>query len=155
MACATTGAVPVPVLPDERAILTTAIDGLQMPDGTIVPSARHLYPFSLPFLAVCMARVLERKPSSHPGDLDSGTQYACMIVIMFFSFYRGVSADEFLDAMDVNLNRQGTLEMAPVQLPFFEESASLELPADLRGVLVEALQLQVSTCGDLLQFVSV
>ena len=143
--CSETSGVPLAVLPDKTALKTTLLQGACNPDSSLIPDTTHCYPFSLPYLAVCMARVLERKPSSHAGKLDSGTPNACMIVIKFFSLYRGLSAEDFKDALQRKMQKSGVLgpPQKAIKLPFFTKET--QLPQDLQTVLTESLQLQVGT----------
>lgn len=149
--CSATSAFPLAVFPDKSALKTTRILGSRKPDGSYDPDKSHFYPFSLEYLAICMARVLRRKPGSHVGKLDSGTPLAAMIVIMFYSFYRYRSAEEFREDIDGKLKSSGTLDsLDPVELPFMAEDG-FEIPEDVKATLTEALQLQVRTelveCG--------
>ena len=141
--CSETSGVPLPVLPDESIMQTTSVKGARKPDGCFSEDCTHFYPFSLAFLAVCMARVLDREPSSHAGKLDSGTPIACMIVVFFYSFYRYMSAEELQDTIESKLSNAGTLNsMRPLRIPFLNKDPIL--PEDLKEILVEALHLQVS-----------
>jgi len=140
--CAATKALAVPVLPDGSALRTTQIEGVRLPDGSI-EEAVHFYPFSLQFLAVCMARVIERPPGSHAGKLDASTSRACMIVVSFFSFYRKITADEFLETLTARLTSAGAIVTpSPIEVPFFG-SGEDAIPDDLELVMKEALQAQV------------
>jgi hypothetical protein len=143
--CAETSGYPIAALPDKTALQTTSLQGAWTPDSSVIPDTTHCYPFSLPYLAVCMARVLERRPSSHAGKLDSGTPNACMIVIKFFSLYRGLSAEDFKDILQRKMQKAGVLEppQKAIKLPFFARET--QLPHDLQTVLTESLQLQVGT----------
>lgn len=142
-ACAATKAVGVPVLPDGAALSTTEIAGTRHLDGR-TSEKKHVYPFSLAYLAVCLARVMARSEGSHAGKLDKGTHRACMIVVMFYSLYRRVTADEFLGTMEYKFGSEGAmLATSPITLPFFK-SPSPELPVELQEALVEALKWQAS-----------
>jgi hypothetical protein len=142
--CSETSGIPLPVLPDRSVLQTTSLKGARKPDGSFSKDTSHFYPFSLPYLAVCMARVLERKPSSHAGKLDSGTPIACMIVVMFYSFYRYMAAEDLQETLMSKLKNEGTLDaLRPIEIPFLPESDNNKLPADLEEVIVEALQFQV------------
>jgi hypothetical protein len=144
--CAETSGVPLAVLPDKAALKTTSLRGVWTPNSSVIPNTTtHCYPFSLLYLAVCMARVLERKPSSHAGKLDSGTPNACMIVIKFFSLYRGLSAEDFKGTLQRGMQKAGVLgpPQKAIKLPFFTKGTNL--PQDLQIVLTESLQLQVGT----------
>jgi hypothetical protein len=144
--CSTTKALAVPVLPDASAIRTTRIVGMRKPDGSFIAEAVHIYPFSLQYLAVCIARVMERTEGSHAGKLDRSTARACMIVVKFFALYRAMSADNFFDKLTTNLSSAGALVTpAPIEIPFFRQgSGTKSLPEDLEQVLIEALRAQVS-----------
>lgn len=144
--CAKTKAVAVPVIPDKAALQTTVVRGMIQPDGTPVPNVTHVYPFSLSYLAVCMLRVLDRGEGSHQGRLDRGTKFACWIVLQFFAFYRGITADRFLGMMQDQLESNGALTIqSAIELPFFRDETPPSLPHDLEQVLHEALQIQVRT----------
>jgi hypothetical protein len=144
--CAATKALAVPVIPDRRALRTTRIEGLRKPDGTLVSDRVHVYPFSLPYLAVCVARIMDRPAGSHAGKLDSSTARACMVVVKFFSLYRNLSADEFVDDLTAKFSEAGALVSSdPIEVPFFRENGDEKLPDDLEGILEEALRCQVSS----------
>jgi hypothetical protein len=145
--CAKTSGVPLAVLPDKAALKTTSLQGAWTPDSSVILNTTHYYPFSLPYLAVCMARVLERKPLSHKGKLDSGTPNACMIVIKFFSLYRGLSAENFKETLQRGMQKAGVLgpPQKAIKLSFFTKDTQLRVPQDLKTVLTESLQLQVNT----------
>jgi hypothetical protein len=155
--CSATKAVPVPVLVDSMALRTTRVQELRKPDGTVAGDVTHLYPFSLAFLAVCIARVMDRDAGTHPGKLDSSTTRACMVVVKFYGFYRKLSADDFAATLASKLSDSHTMTApSPIEIPFFaSESASDPLPCDLEEVLLEAIQAQVrylfSTCVWFLQ----
>lgn len=135
--------VPIAMLPDSAALKTTNITGIIKPDKS-TSDLSHFYPFSLAYLAVCMARVLDRAEKSHQGKLDRSTKIACMIVILFFSLYRNISAEEFVQNLDSRLQNIGAFaSLPPIILPFFKESTEQEIPSDLCCLLVEALQVQV------------
>jgi hypothetical protein len=141
--CAKTKGVAVPVFP-KSALQTTVIMGMIRPDGSSVSNIRHVYPFSLAYLAVCMARVLDRREGSHQGKLDSGTKLSCWIVLQFFAFYQGITADRFLRVMKDQLKIQGAFTIqSGVCVPFFREESPPELPHELSQLLQEALQVQV------------
>jgi len=143
--CTATKAMAVPVLPDPMALRTTRVEGMRKPDGTFVESCTHLYPFSLPYLAVCMTRVMDRPAGAHVGKLDSSTPRACMVVVKFFSLYRKITADEFLATLTSKLASAKTLvKPSPIEVPFFaSESTSESLPSALEEILIEAIQAQV------------
>lgn len=135
--------VPIAVLPDSHALQTTNITGIEYPDKSKSSDLSHFYPFTLTYLAICMARVLDRKKASHKGKLDRGTKTACIIVIRFYSLYRSMSAEEFVQTIDSRLHNDGALKcLPPIIVPFFKKSTETDLPQDLHEVLVEALQLQ-------------
>lgn len=102
----------------------------------------HFYPFSLPYLAICLSRVLQRPPRSHAGRLDRGDREAAMIVIKFYSFYRYKSAEDFRSEMDYRFKAEGSEKtLPPIRTPVLDENK--ELPAELVKALTSALQLQV------------
>jgi hypothetical protein len=143
--CSESNSLPVAAFPDSRAMQTTEVVGIRHIDGGFSEAKTHIYPFSLAYLAVCLSRVLSREAASHAGRLDSGTPTACMIVVMFFSLYRGISAESFQETVDMKLSNAVPDEaLTHVELPFFEGSEPIDLPSELQEVLVEALQLQVS-----------
>ena len=143
-ACSKSRGVPVPVFPDCASLETTSIKGVIKPDLKNDPKLEHYYPFSLSYLAVCLARVLERPPRTHQGKLDTGTEHACMIVIMFYSLYRNISAEDFSETLNGKLAYSGALEpLKNVELPFFANEKAPILPSDLRDTLCEALKFQV------------
>ena len=140
--CAGTKAFGIPVVPDAKALSTTVIDGVQFLDGG-TSDRKHVYPFSLAYLAVCLARVLARPTGTHAGKLDSGTKRASMIVIMFYSLYRRLPADEFMESMGFKFTGEGALlSPSPITLSFFKPTAP-ELPPEVEEALVDALKLQV------------
>ena len=140
--CSATRGVAVPVLPCSDAVRTTTIQCFRKVDGDLV-EREHYYPFSLQYLAVCMARVLERPAGDHAGGLDRGTARACMIMAKFFSLYRNLSGDEFLERMRSNFATEGALLSQGVEVPFFaDDGGSKPLPSDLEEALVDLLQTQ-------------
>ena len=140
---ATCKGTSIPVIPDEKALATTSIVGIRFPDGTIDSSSNHIYPFSLHYLAVCMARVLARPPRSHSGKLDSAVPIACMIVVKFFGFYRHIAADEFVHNIRGKIEAAGALSTGrPIQVPFFVVDLLPDLPEDLKEALTYSIQLQ-------------
>lgn len=142
--CYDTNGIPVAVIPDASALQTTHVKGASFPDGTTTSDSSHFYPFSLEYLAVCMARVLSRPKGSHGGKLDAGTKNACMILILFFSLYRSISAEEFTKTVQSKVASSGcSAFLEPIVLPFRSDLSKHHLPADLQEVLTEALQLQV------------
>ena len=67
-----------------------------------------------------------------------------MIVVMFYSLYRHISADAFKDTINLKLDKAGALDaLEPIELPVLADAGYI-LPSDLYDVLVEALQFQVS-----------
>jgi hypothetical protein len=142
--CYDTNGIPIAVIPDPSALQTTHVKGATFPDGSTSSESSHFYPFSLEYLAVCMARVLSRPKKSHGGKLDAGTPNACMVLILFFSLYRSLSAEEFAKTVESRVASAGcSTYLEPILLPFRSDSSNQHLPADLRDVLLEALQLQV------------
>ena len=130
--CSISSGVAAPVLPDAPALQTTSVKGAGE------------YPFSLHFLAVCMARVLERPPESHSGKLDKSTDLACMIVVKFYSLYRGIAADELFSSMERAIQRGGAMiSSSPICIPFFARDSLPELPSELEDALTDALRIQV------------
>lgn len=130
--CSLSHAVAVPVIPDDNALHTTAVEG-----------ANH-YPFSLHYLAVCMSRVIARPAASHAGKLDSSTDLACMVVVKFFALYRGISADELLPSIRSALQKQGAVTcFAPIRVPFFTQTNLPDLPSELVDALHKAIRIQV------------
>ena len=141
--CSLTNAFPIAVLPDSLALKTTRILGMRKPDGTFDPDKSHFYPFSLEYLAISVARVLLRPPSTHIGQLDSGTTIAAMVVVMFYSFYRYKSAEDFRDDIDRQLKGSDALDsLEPIYVPFLEIGG--EFPVEVLKTLEEAIQLMVS-----------
>ena len=142
--CSNSRGIPVPVLPDSASLETTSINGVIEQEKSVKPNLEHFYPFSLSYLAVCMARVLERPKGSHQGNLDSGTEHACMIVIMFYSLYRNIAAEDFSETLKRKLTSSGALEPPKnVELSFFADANGPELPSDLQDTLIDALKFQV------------
>lgn len=138
--CAETKAMGVPIIPDSAALQTTAIKGIRKPDGSFDDERKHIYPFSLHYLAVCLHRVILRPANSHPGKLDSGTPRACMIVVMFYSLYRRSTAEEYRENMQHHFQQAGAVLGTPIEVPFFAKRTPDSLPADLTDILNEALQ---------------
>jgi len=144
--CSATNARAVPIIPEESGVFeTTFVEGIRCPDEPEkLISKKHLYPFSLWYLAVCICRVLKREGGSHAGKLDVKTKYACMIVVKFFAFYRGILAEDFQEAFNFKMAKAGALVVSkPVILPVFSQKVSTNLPGDLNLVLKEALQVQL------------
>ena len=132
----------VGVLPDDIALSSTSVVGRFSENGDDTSKDRpfavcHSYPFSLSFLAVCMLRVLARPHKSHSGKLDSATENACMVVMQFFSFFRGLTADMLLEQVS-HANRNCSI----IRVPFFLRN-STKLPEELEECLQSALRLQV------------
>merc|ERR1719498_927793 len=141
-----TNGIMLPVLPDSSVLETTTIEGSILPNGTLLPQASHFYPFSLKFLAVALARVLNRPAGEHSGKLDSGFPMACMVVVQFFSFYRYIGADTIQEKMGEKFDKDGAFSikiLKPLQVPFLTAAAQdEELPDDLKQLLVESIQLR-------------
>lgn len=91
-----------------------------------------------------MARVLDRVPGSHDGRLDVSQDFAARIVVMFFSLYRHSNADDFVDVLKERISATGGSCFDPVMVPFFRPGAQNELVSDVKDILFEALQYQVS-----------
>jgi hypothetical protein len=145
--CSLTNAVPVAVFPDSSSLRTTRILGMRNPDGTFDPDKSHFYPFSLEYLAISVARVLQRPPSTHIGQLDSGTNIAAMVVVMFYAFYRYKSAEDIRDDIDRQLKEAGALDsLEPIQVPFLA-ATDTAFPGEVLKTLEEAIQLLVSCKG--------
>ena len=143
-ACSAGKSIAVPVLPDTTALRTTLVKGADQ------------YPFSLHYLAVCMSRVMTRPPESHAGKLDRATDLACMVVVKFYSFYRGIAAEELLPSIQGTLKRGGVkMSCEPVTVPFFAQQDLPSLPAELSDALNDALRIQVSPLVVCCQIVSV
>jgi hypothetical protein len=143
--CAATKALAVPVLPDKAALRTTRVEGYRKPDGSVVTNESHVYPFSLWYIAVCMARIMQRPAGSHAGKLDKATKRSCLIVIKFFSFYRSLFANQFVSFLSsVFANAGALITPAPIEVPFFCIDPNVDdLPEDVEVVLLEALRCQV------------
>lgn len=122
--CVKSYAVSVSVLPDSLALSTVKVKH---------SDRECCYPYSLAYLAVCMLRVLTRPKMTHAGKLDESTDHAMLVVVMFYSLYRGISAESM------------TGTGGAVIIPFFDETKFQELPQDLHDGLVDALHFQVST----------
>jgi hypothetical protein len=133
----------VPVLPDKRALSTTRIEGIRKSSGEVDRQISHYYPFSLHYLAVCMARVVARPAKSHIGGLDCSLKQACLVLTKFFGLYRNLSADAFMDKLRAMVGSSGSICAArPIELPFFGSGELPDLPQDLTETLTDALQLQ-------------
>lgn len=144
--CAATKALAIPVLPDKAALKTTRVEGYRERDGSFASNESHVYPFSLWYLAVCMARIRQRPAGSHAGKLDKSTKRSCLIVLKFFSFYRSLSADQLVPSLaSVFANAGALITPAPIEVPFFCIDPNVDkLPEDVELVLLEALRCQVS-----------
>jgi hypothetical protein len=144
--CAATKALAVPVVPDSLALRTTRLIGFRTMDGSFVDHVEHVYPFSLHFLAVCIARVIGRVAGSHAGKLDQSTPRAGLIVVGFFALYRSIRAEDFVDTLVKELSQTGALVFpTPIKVPVFSDPGMVNaFPADLEDVLVEALRCHVS-----------
>ena len=140
--CFVTKALAVPVLPDVLALQTTEVHGIRSVKNDKSQDKKHVYPFSLAYLAVCLARVVSRPPGSHAGKLDRATARACMVVIKFYGFYRGISAEELILRMHSRFTCSGALITSPIEVPFLQRKESL--PSELKSLLLEALRVQVS-----------
>ncbi|GAX11575.1 hypothetical protein FisN_1Lh066 [Fistulifera solaris] len=140
--CELTQAVAVPVLAQD-ALQTTDIAGARSLHGDEEADTKHVYPYSLAYLAVCMARVLDRSQGSHPGKLDRGTKRACIIVLQFYSMYRNLTAEQFEDVMRSKFEVKGaTFSVLPISIPFFRTGAMDEgLSSHLQEVLIDGLKL--------------
>eukprot|EP00555_Chaetoceros_dichaeta_P006410 CAMPEP_0198261936 /NCGR_PEP_ID=MMETSP1447-20131203/10539_1 /TAXON_ID=420782 /ORGANISM="Chaetoceros dichaeta, Strain CCMP1751" /LENGTH=777 /DNA_ID=CAMNT_0043949995 /DNA_START=792 /DNA_END=3127 /DNA_ORIENTATION=+ len=136
--CTKSQGFPIAVVPDILAFCDTSIvSTVEKSRGNSV-EIRYNYPYSLHYLAVCMLRVLQRKPSSHDGKLDSGCQTACMIVVMFFCLYRDVTTEKLL----ARLSKRGNSNSNPViTVPFFAKEELPNLPDDLDKVVRDAISL--------------
>jgi len=133
----------VPVVPDRRALSTTRIEGIRKSSGEVDGQVCHFYPFSFHYLAVCMARVMARPAKSHVGGLDCALPHTCIVVTKFFSLYRRISSDEFLDAIRVKVQNSGSVcATKPIEVPFFGSGELPDLPQDVVDVLTAALQMQ-------------
>lgn len=141
---AATKAIAIPVVPDQRALQTTTIQGVRFPNGETDATVVHHYPFSLQYLAVCMSRVLQRKAGTHVGRLDNSTPRASMIVVNFYGLYRNIKAEELGGMLSHRiLSANATMSPTPIRLPFFGPNAVGDLPEEIVNVLIEAIQCQV------------
>lgn len=136
-------ALVVPVVPDRMALRTTRIVGTRDSTGHLNPGISHFYPFSLHYLAVCMARVMARPANSHDGRLDCSSEQACLVVTSFFGLYRHVTADDFIDSIQSMVLKSGsTCSTIPIEIRFFRGDNIPDLPEEVSNLLIEALQLQ-------------
>ncbi|KAL7554484.1 hypothetical protein ACHAWF_018320 [Thalassiosira exigua] len=103
-------------------------------------ASAFVYPFSLRYLAVCMSRVLARKPNTHKGKLDSATPNACMVVTQFYCFYRHITVEKLKEKL-LNIGCRTPLEDEFVSVPFFRD-ALVDIPSDLKSSLEDAIMLQ-------------
>lgn len=134
--CSKSNNVAVSVLPDRMALSTVTV--------------RHsdqlfCYPYSLAYLAICMLRVLKRPSKTHTGKLDESTEDAMLVVVKFYTLYRGISAENLQSI----INQKTTISPwnihdTTITVPFFTETKYKELPPELSDCLIDALQLQVS-----------
>jgi hypothetical protein len=129
------GNAAIAIIPDTPALQTTVIE-YTTSSGRIITEK---YPFSLHYLAVCIAQVLKRPRSSHAGKLDVATPNACMIVVKFYWLYKNVTAESFGEQLKDKLGPDVLL--SPVKVPFFVEDL-VQLPSDLDSLLREAISLQ-------------
>eukprot|EP00804_Cyclotella_cryptica_P001973 CCRYP_007402-RA/>CCRYP_007402-RA protein AED:0.00 eAED:0.00 QI:1964/1/1/1/1/1/3/1185/1091 len=134
--CVKSLALPVVVLPDSMAFCTVTVEHSH---------GKDCYPYSLSYLAICMLRVLMRQDGTHIGKLDRSTKNALMVVVMFYSLYRGITAENMLSLINVgNVNCTFTNGAEPViTVPFFIKNDHSDIPQELRDCLVEALHMQV------------
>lgn len=134
--CIKSHAVSIPVLPDCKALCTVKV---------MHSDQECYYPYSLEYLAVCMLRVLRRPKDSHAGKLDGSAEYAMLVVMMFYSLYRGITTEQFISMMD-GCNAKGFegAESTTIRVPFFNNSHFQELPKDLHEGLIDALTFLVS-----------
>jgi hypothetical protein len=65
-----------------------------------------------------------------------------MVVVQFYSFYRYISADTFIEKLDGKLESKAKA-LKPIELPFLVASNNQDhLPGELKTLLIEALQLR-------------
>jgi len=144
--CTSSRSVPIPVIPDKLALVTTKIEGRTkvFEENVNATSVSHFYPFSLHFLAVCLRRVLCRKESTHIGRLDEGTVDCCMVVIKFFSLYRNLTANSLRNKLTNMSDLVGNVN-ALIEVPFFkiESLDTAQLPQSLADIISSSLRLQV------------
>ena len=127
--------VSLPVLPDQLALCTTSVE--------IAPGKRLNFPFSLPFLATCMLRVISRPEDSHCGKLDASCEDACMVVAKFYCLYRNMSAEQLLDRCRSSIETSGAhLPSDMIRVPFFCPDVTPKLPDDLVDIIQDAISLQ-------------
>jgi hypothetical protein len=134
------------VLPDSSALCDTVVRGdyylpstttAEGSNGDVGSRSTSIYPFSLAFLAACMARVLARQ--QHSGKLDSSDPLACMVVVRFFSFFRGISACSMQEQLD------GMPSGSTLVVPFFRKSCvDIACSDNLSSALEHGIRVQVS-----------
>jgi hypothetical protein len=67
-----------------------------------------------------------------------------MVVVKFFTLYRGISADELLQSIRRALQREGAvISFAPIRVPFFAQTNLPDLPSELVDALHDAIRIQV------------
>jgi hypothetical protein len=147
--CHISQGMAVPVLPDDAALCTTEIRGFHDFAGNLKSDKCLVYPFSLHYLAVCIARVMERSPNTHVGKLDQSEPKACMIVVKFYAFYMSYTAGTLeVRLKEAMQNADAVLSTPLIRLPFFKQCYNQQqlpdLPEDLKDALEDALRLQVS-----------
>ena len=139
----------IPVLPLPPARKTTVIDFFDIgnvDEGGANKSSNTFslnFPFSLHYLAVCILRVLERPMKGNDKQLVKDKEYACMIVIKYFFFYKNLTADNIYERMmeKINMGNAKTTNYL-IQVPFFIEESLPSLPNDLMNALEDAIRLQ-------------
>eukprot|EP00978_Attheya_sp_CCMP212_P045022 scaffold331320_cov55-Attheya_sp.AAC.1 len=141
--CHTSRGMAVPVLPDDAALCTTEIRGIHDFAGNLKSDKCLVYPFSLHYLAVCIARVMQRSPNTHVGRLDPSEPKACMIVVKFYAFYMSYTAGTLEVGLKEAMQNAGAVHSTPlIRLPFFKQHQLPDLPEDLKDALEDALRLQ-------------
>ena len=136
--CSNTGSVAVCVIPDSPALEDTTMSVYSDIETRNTTIAEHNYPYSLPFLALCMSRVLKREPKTHNGKLDSATKDACMILVKFYCMYRNLTTKSLLN----RISKLGRSRNRIIRIPFFREDKLPEMPKDLKGLLETAISIQ-------------
>ena len=138
--CTSSKSIAVPVFPDTKSLMTTSVS-ITLGKGT---KCQLTYPFTLQYLAVCISRVLARPPHSHDGKLDSSLSDTCMIVVKFFGFFQGLTSDSLIDTFYKEMLQSGSQYTDnPIKVPFFKDDVSLQLPENLKEVLLDSLRLRV------------
>jgi len=122
----------VAILPDSGALTDTTVVHRSL--TTNGEDILRSYPFSLAFLVICIARVLSRE---HIGKLDSRSTHACMVVIKFFAFFRGLSSDSLKEQVILQLG--GTT----ITVPFLRKN-KIDMPHRLSEALETALSVQMA-----------